>query len=63
MTDVPFQNRVFSINETADLLRVGRSTVYKLIASGDLKPRKIGTRTIIIGSDLTRFLDHAVTAS
>ncbi|RTL62124.1 MAG: DNA-binding protein [Pseudonocardiaceae bacterium] len=64
MTDkISFENRCFTINEAADLMRVGRSTIYNLIAAGDLKPRKIGSRTILLGSELRRFLDHSVTAA
>jgi excisionase family DNA binding protein len=60
--NVPFEHRNFSINESAELLRVSRSMVYKLIEAKKLTPRKIGTRTILTGAELARFLDHAVTS-
>jgi len=58
-----FQNRVFSINEAADHLRVSRSFVYKLIKDETLRPVKLGTRTILRGSELSRFLHVAEQAS
>lgn len=60
--NIPFEHRNFSINEAADLLRVSRSMVYKLVESKKLTLRKIGTRSIITGAELARFLDHAVTS-
>ena len=63
MTNVPFANRCFTILEVADLMRVSRSMVYVMIKNGELKPRKIGSRTIIVGAELVRFLDHSVTAA
>jgi excisionase family DNA binding protein len=54
-----FQNRLFSINEAADHLRVSRSFVYKLIKDKALRPVKLGARTIVRGGELLRFLHAA----
>lgn len=54
-----FEHRNFTINEAAEHLRVGRSTIYHLIGQKKLAIRKIGTRTIITGAELTRFLESA----
>jgi hypothetical protein len=34
----------------------GRSTFYKAVAAGDLKPRKYGKRTFITQEELKRFV-------
>jgi len=57
MSETPFSERCFSIPEAAAHLRVSRAFLYKLIRSGDLRIIKMGTRSIIRGSELTRFLD------
>jgi len=43
--------------EAADLLGVGRSTVYKLIAARTLMARKAGRRTVILVRDIERYLE------
>jgi len=40
------------IPEACRLIGVGRSTLYKLIDSGHIKPRKIGRRTLLIIEEL-----------
>lgn len=47
-----------SVNEAANYLRVSRALLYKLIHDGRIKTIKIGTRTIIRGAELERFLDQ-----
>ena len=51
-----FARRIFSIPEAGDHLRVSRSFVYKLVADKQLRPIKIGTRTLITGEELIRFI-------
>lgn len=46
----------FTVVEAARHLRVSRSFFYKLIAAGSIQPMKIGTRTIITGGELKRFV-------
>ena len=45
-----------TINEASEMLGLGRSTIYRLINSGDLKPRKVGKRTLFIVSELREFI-------
>jgi len=47
--------------EAADLLGVGRSTVYKLIAAKSLIARKAGRRTVILTADIERYLESLPT--
>jgi excisionase family DNA binding protein len=41
------QPALLSVPETAQLLGVGRSTVYVLVSNGDLQAVKIGARSLI----------------
>lgn len=52
--------RLYTIDETAELLRVGRVTVYRLIAAGDLEATDVaptGSR-----SPKTRVSEDAIAA-
>lgn len=42
--------------EAAKILRIGRSTIYKLLASGDIKSFKIKTKILIPKSFLQDFI-------
>lgn len=48
----------FSIAEACERLNVGRSTAYRLMASGRLPARKIAGRTVVLATDLEAFLDN-----
>jgi len=48
----------FKISEAAQYLRISRALLYQLIRQGRIKTVKIGTRTIIRGAELERFLDQ-----
>ena len=45
-----------TVPEAAKVAGVGRSTVYEELASGRLKARKLGRRTIILEADLRDWL-------
>jgi excisionase family DNA binding protein len=47
-----------SIAEASRYLRISRALLYELIRNGRIKTVKIGTRTIIRGAELERFLDQ-----
>ncbi|TIL92070.1 MAG: helix-turn-helix domain-containing protein [Mesorhizobium sp.] len=49
-----------TIDETADYLRICRSTVYKLFREGQLKPAKVGGRTLVRRVDADEFLERCV---
>lgn len=46
-----------SIAEVTKALGVGRSTLYALIKEGRLPVRKLGTRTLVLRSDLEAFIE------
>jgi len=45
-----------SIIEAAKRLGVGRTTVYELIGSGEIRTFKVGNRTLIPEKELQRFV-------
>jgi excisionase family DNA binding protein len=46
----------FSIAEVIARTGLGRDTVYGLIRDGQLVARKVGRRTLVVSSDLEKFL-------
>jgi excisionase family DNA binding protein len=50
-------DRLFTVAQVCDRLSVSRRTFYNLVAQGELRPVKIGRRTMLRGSELTRYLD------
>ena len=42
----------YSIKETCDLLGLGKTRVYQIINSGDLKVKRIGRRTLVLADSL-----------
>jgi excisionase family DNA binding protein len=49
--------------ETAQALRISRSTVYKLIERGELKSVHLGSRRLIRRSDLESFIANLEVSS
>ena len=52
------QKAAYGIAETAELLSIGRSSLYALVKRGELEPVKVGKRTLFLAPDLTRFLNR-----
>jgi excisionase family DNA binding protein len=46
----------YSVNETLELLSIGRTSLYAAIKQGDLHPTKFGRKTLLYASDLAAFL-------
>jgi predicted DNA-binding transcriptional regulator AlpA len=46
----------YSVNETLDILSIGRASLYKLVNSGALRPAKLGKKTLFCSSDIAAFL-------
>lgn len=47
---------MWQVDEVAAALRVSRRTVYRLLSAGQLERVKVGSRTLIPASSLTRYL-------
>ncbi|OPB16087.1 DNA-binding protein [Pseudomonas fluorescens] len=48
-----------SIEDSARVLGISRSSVYELIAQGEIKTFKIGRRRLALASDLEAFIGRA----
>jgi excisionase family DNA binding protein len=46
----------YSVNETLDLLSIGRTSLYKVVSQGALRPTKLGKKTLFYASDIAQFL-------
>ena len=46
----------FSVAEVIARTGLGRDKVYRLIRDGQLVARKVGRRTLVVSSDLEKFL-------
>jgi excisionase family DNA binding protein len=46
-----------TIDEFCKMVGVGRTTFYKAVAAGDLKPRKYGRRTLVTREEMLRFVN------
>lgn len=49
---------LLTVNEVAEQLRLGRPTVYRLIAMGEIPVVKIGRATRVAAADLERFVQR-----
>ncbi len=47
----------YSINETARLLSLGRTTIYAMLADGRLEAMKLGRRTLIKAESIKRLVE------
>jgi excisionase family DNA binding protein len=50
---------VFTVDETAEKLKVSRSTVYKMIADGELTRAAVRAKVLIPASEVARVLGSA----
>jgi excisionase family DNA binding protein len=46
----------YGVRETLDLLSIGRTSLYKAIARGDIEPVKLGKKTLFRAADLAAFV-------
>ena len=57
MSDI--EKRLLTVKEACEYLRIGRSTLYRHIKQGKIKPVKIGKRTLIDKNDLDRLIEES----
>ena len=48
----------YSVNETIDLLSIGRTKFYELVGSGDLKITKLGKKSLVYVTDIVALLSR-----
>jgi hypothetical protein len=46
----------YSVNETLEILSLGRTSLYRAVKSGDLTPAKFGKKTLFLAPNLASFL-------
>jgi excisionase family DNA binding protein len=49
--------KLYTIKETADLLRISKATLFRLMAEGKITPLKLGKRSLFTEEELTRFIE------
>jgi excisionase family DNA binding protein len=47
---------LYGVNETMVLLSIGRTSLYELVKRGELKPAKLGKKTLFYATDLAALL-------
>jgi excisionase family DNA binding protein len=55
-SDYALTRALYSVKETKALLSIGTTTLYELIKRGELKPTKLGSKTLFYATDLAAFL-------
>lgn len=58
-TTAEFDDRLYTVPEALGVLRVGRTHLYKLIAQGHIRPLRLGHRTLIPRSEVSRLIREA----
>ena len=48
----------YTITEISKIFKISRSKIYLEIKAGKLHPKKIGSRTIVLSSEITRWLNQ-----
>lgn len=56
-TTISPERLCFSPADAAKMLGIGRSTLFDLLARGEIRARKLGTRTLIPAAELQRYVD------
>jgi excisionase family DNA binding protein len=59
--DTPIEPEVLSVEDFCAFADVGKTMVYKLIAAGTLKTRRLGRRRLILLADAREFLQSLPT--
>jgi predicted DNA-binding transcriptional regulator AlpA len=52
-----FMEKLYNITEAKEALRISRASLYLLIEKGQLRPIKIGGRTLFTDHELSRFIN------
>jgi excisionase family DNA binding protein len=55
--DYGLTRATYSVNETARILSIGKTSIYELIKTGELVRTKVGRRTLFSAPDIAAFLN------
>ena len=50
--------RLVTIDEACERLSIGRSTFYSLRNEGSIKVKKIGSKTLVLNDEITRYINQ-----
>lgn len=53
---IEFEHQLFTLDETAEHLRISRAYVFRLLSENRLRAIKAGRRTLLTGRELLRFV-------
>ncbi len=56
-SDERVERLAYSVEEAAACLGLSRATLWRMIALGQLNPRRVGRRTLLLKVDLVAFLE------
>jgi excisionase family DNA binding protein len=56
--DFEHLTEIVTVQEACAILRMGRTTLYEMLATGRLRARKLGSRTVFRRSDIDEFLKN-----
>lgn len=48
--------KLYTIKETAELLRISKATLFRLMAEGKIIPLKLGKRSLFTEEEIVRFI-------
>ena len=52
-----FDKACYSVNQTLNILSIGRTSLYALVKRGDLTPLKIGKKTLFTAENISELLN------
>lgn len=55
--------QLYTITEVAQMLRIGRTKIYDMINSGELRSMKIGSARRISGAELDRYFNSSASGA
>jgi excisionase family DNA binding protein len=55
---IMYEKLFYTISDTCRLLSVGRTKLYELIGSGEIPVRKLGKKSLVAATDLTRWAER-----
>ena len=60
--DMPTDDRLLTVNEVAEIMRVSNMTIYRLIKAGDLAATRVGRSYRIRSGDVDTYLTKGARA-
>jgi excisionase family DNA binding protein len=49
---------LYTIRESCELIAIGRTKFYELVANGEIPVRKVGKKTLVAAADLRRWAER-----